>query len=50
MVRLVPMTESEFEAYLEKNILHAFTQNTAAIRLYKGLGYEVTSQSMMKRL
>ena len=30
--------------------LHVFTHNTAATKLYQGLGYEVTSQNMVKRL
>ena len=30
--------------------LHVFANNTAAMKLYKGLGYEVTSQNMVKRL
>ena len=30
--------------------LHVFAHNTAAMRLYKGLGYEVTSQNMTKKL
>jgi len=30
--------------------LHVFTKNTAAMKLYKGLGYEVTSQNMVKEL
>ena len=35
---------------LETLALHVFAYNTAAMRLYKGLGYEVTSQNMVKRL
>jgi RimJ/RimL family protein N-acetyltransferase len=35
---------------LERIGLHVFTQNTAAVRLYEGLGYEVTNQNMVKRL
>ena len=30
--------------------LHVFTHNPAALQLYKGLGYEITSQNMGKRL
>jgi len=30
--------------------LHVFAYNTAALKLYGGLGYEVTSQNMTKRL
>ena len=30
--------------------LHVFAHNPAAMQLYKGLGYEVTSQNMVKRL
>ncbi len=30
--------------------LHVFAYNTAAMKLYKGLGYEVTSQNMTKKL
>jgi len=30
--------------------LHVFAYNTAAMRLYKGLGYELTSQNMTKKL
>jgi ribosomal protein S18 acetylase RimI-like enzyme len=30
--------------------LHVFTHNSAAMRLYQGLGYQVTSQNMVKRL
>ena len=35
---------------LEIISLHVFTHNTVAIRLYEGLGYEVTNQNMVKRL
>lgn len=35
---------------LETIGLHVFAYNTAAMKLYKGLGYEVTSQNMTKRL
>jgi ribosomal protein S18 acetylase RimI-like enzyme len=35
---------------LETIGLHVFTHNTAAMLLYKGLGYGVTSQNMAKRL
>jgi len=35
---------------LETIGLHVFTYNTAAMKLYKGLGYELTSQNMTKRL
>lgn len=35
---------------LETIGLHVFTHNTAAMQLYKRLGYEVTSQNMIKRL
>jgi ribosomal protein S18 acetylase RimI-like enzyme len=30
--------------------LHVFTHNPAALQLYKGLGYEITSQNMVKQL
>ena len=30
--------------------LHVFANNVAAMKLYKGLGYEVTSQNMTKKL
>ena len=30
--------------------LHVFAKNMAAMKLYKGLGYEVTSQNMTKKL
>jgi len=30
--------------------LHVFTHNTTAMKLYAGLGYEVTSQAMVKNL
>lgn len=30
--------------------LHVFAYNAAAMKLYKGLGYEVTSQNMTKKL
>ena len=30
--------------------LHVFANNTAAMKLYRGLGYEVTSQNMTKKL
>ena len=30
--------------------LHVFVNNTAAVKLYNGLGYEVTSQNMTKKL
>jgi RimJ/RimL family protein N-acetyltransferase len=30
--------------------LHVFARNSAALRLYTGLGYEVSSQNMVKRL
>jgi len=35
---------------LETIGLHVFAYNTAALKLYGGLGYEVTSQNMTKRL
>ena len=35
---------------LETIGLHVFTHNPVAMLLYKGLGYEVTSQNMVKRL
>lgn len=35
---------------LETIGLHVFAHNPAAMRLYKNLGYEVTSQNMVKRL
>ena len=35
---------------LERIGLHVFSHNTAAVRLYEGLGYEVTNQNMVKRL
>jgi ribosomal protein S18 acetylase RimI-like enzyme len=35
---------------LETIGLHVFTHNPAAMQLYRGLGYEVTSQNMVKRL
>lgn len=35
---------------LETIGLHVFAYNTAAMKLYRGLGYEVTSQNMTKRL
>ena len=30
--------------------LHVFANNRAAMKLYRGLGYEVTSQNMTKKL
>ena len=38
------------ELGLETIGLHVFANNTAAMKLYKGLGYEVTSQNMTKKL
>ena len=35
---------------LESIGLHVFTHNTAAVRLYESLGYEVTNQNMTKKL
>lgn len=35
---------------METLALHVFAHNTAAMKLYKGLGYEVTSQNMTKKL
>jgi ribosomal protein S18 acetylase RimI-like enzyme len=35
---------------LESMGLHVFAHNTAAMKLYAGLGYEVTSQNMVKKL
>lgn len=35
---------------IETLALHVFAYNEAAMRLYKGLGYEVTSQNMTKKL
>ena len=35
---------------LETIGLHVFAYNAAAMKLYKGLGYKVTSQNMIKRL
>ena len=36
--------------HLETIGLHVFVHNAAAMNLYKRLGYEITSQNMMKRL
>jgi len=38
------------ELGLETIGLHVFAHNPAAMQLYKNLGYEVTSQNMVKRL
>lgn len=38
------------EKRLESIGLHVFTHNVAAMKLYQGLGYEVTSQNMAKRI
>ena len=35
---------------IETLALHVFAYNMAAMQLYKGLGYEVTSQNMTKKL
>jgi len=35
---------------LESIGLHVFAHKTAAMKLYAGLGYEVTSQNMVKKL
>lgn len=35
---------------LETIGLHVFAHNSAAVRLYEGLGYEVTNQNMVKKL
>jgi RimJ/RimL family protein N-acetyltransferase len=35
---------------IETLALHVFAYNAAAMKLYKGLGYEVTSQNMTKKL
>jgi len=83
MVQLVPMTEAEFQIYLQRAIkeyadekvkagnwqaseamralegkvkelglnkisLHVFAHNSAAIRLYEKVGYEVTNLFMAK--
>lgn len=38
------------EIGLKTLALHVFAYNTTAMRLYKGLGYELTSQNMTKKL
>ena len=56
MVRLLPMTEGEFEAYLARDLglailrLHVFTHNAVARTLYEKLGYEVSSLNIAKVL
>ena len=47
---MLALEEVARELGLETIGLHVFTRNEAAMRLYKGLGYEVTSQNMTKKL
>ena len=47
---MLVLEEFARELGLETIGLHVFTHNTAAMKLYQGLGYEVTSQNMVKKL
>lgn len=47
---MLALEEKARDLGLETIGLHVFAYNTAAMKLYKGLGYEVTSQNMTKRL
>jgi ribosomal protein S18 acetylase RimI-like enzyme len=47
---MLALEESARKLGLKTIGLHVFTNNTAAMKLYKGLGYEVTSQNMTKKL
>ena len=47
---MLALEEFAKELGLETIGLHVFAYNTVAMRLYKGLGYRVTSQNMIKRL
>ena len=47
---MLALEEFAKEMKLETLALHVFAYNTAAMKLYRGLGYEVTSQNMTKKL
>ena len=47
---LLALEEFAKELGIRTLALHVFAYNTAAMHLYKGLGYEVTSQNMTKKL
>ena len=47
---MLALEEKARDLGLETIGLHVFANNTAAMKLYKGLGYAVTSQNMTKRL
>ena len=47
---MLALEEKARDLGLETIGLHVFVNNTAAMKLYKGLGYEVTSQNMTKKL
>lgn len=47
---LLALEEFAKELGIQTLALHVFAYNTAAMHLYKGLGYEVTSQNMTKKL
>jgi ribosomal protein S18 acetylase RimI-like enzyme len=47
---MLALEEFAKELGIETLALHVFTRNVAAMKLYNGLGYEVTSQNMVKRL
>ena len=47
---MLALEEFAKELGLQTIGLHVFANNTAAMKLYRGLGYEVTSQNMTKKL
>ena len=47
---MLALEEKARDLGLETIGLHVFANNMAAMKLYKGLGYEVTSQNMVKKL
>jgi len=47
---MLALEEKARELGLETIGLHVFAKNALAMKLYSGLGYEVTSQNMTKRL
>jgi ribosomal protein S18 acetylase RimI-like enzyme len=47
---MLALEEKARDLGLETIGLHVFAHSTVAMKLYKGLGYEVTSQNMTKKL
>lgn len=47
---MLALQEKARKLELETIGLHVFAKNVPAMKLYKGLGYEVTSQNMTKKL